>query len=39
MTAAKILVTDDLCEQRVHYVHNSATEKAIDATLNKYMSL
>jgi len=35
MSEAKILVTDDLCEQRMHYVHNSATEKAINATLNK----
>ena len=35
MSVAKILATNDLCEQRMHYAHRQRLKKAIDAKLNK----
>jgi len=35
MSVAKILATNDFCEQRMHYAHMQRLKKAIDAKLNK----
>jgi len=35
MSVAKILATNDLCEQRMHYAHMQRLKKTIDAKLNK----